>query len=69
MGDFAIIHARTSYTMPDGQQASGRYTDVLGAAKRTLARGVGARFALAYGQAAFIPDAASGHAKYVTRRT
>jgi ketosteroid isomerase-like protein len=28
MGDFAIIHARTSYTMPDGQAASGRYTDV-----------------------------------------
>ena len=28
MGDFAIIHARTSYTTPDGQQASGRYTDV-----------------------------------------
>jgi len=28
MGDFAIIHARTSYTMPDGQQAFGRYTDV-----------------------------------------
>src|SRR3954451_7874034 len=28
MGDFAIIHARTSYTMPGGQQASGRYTDV-----------------------------------------
>src|SRR5215212_6683634 len=28
MGDFAIIHARTSYTMPDGQHASGRYTDV-----------------------------------------
>ena len=27
MGDFAIIHARTSYTTPDGQQASGRYTD------------------------------------------
>ena len=27
MGDFAIIHARTSYTMPDGQQAAGRYTD------------------------------------------
>src|ERR1700682_6224755 len=27
MGEFAIIHARTSYTMPDGQQASGRYTD------------------------------------------
>jgi ketosteroid isomerase-like protein len=28
MGDFAIIHARTSYTMRDGQAASGRYTDV-----------------------------------------
>jgi ketosteroid isomerase-like protein len=27
IGDFAIIHARTRYTTPDGQQASGRYTD------------------------------------------
>jgi len=27
MGDFAIIHASTSYTTADGQQASGRYTD------------------------------------------
>jgi len=27
MGDFAIIHAATSYTMPDGREASGRYTD------------------------------------------
>ena len=27
MDDFAIIHARTSYTTPDGQQAFGRYTD------------------------------------------
>jgi ketosteroid isomerase-like protein len=27
MGDFAIIHGATSYTMPDGQQATGRYTD------------------------------------------
>lgn len=27
MGDFAIIHAATSYTAADGQQASGRYTD------------------------------------------
>ena len=27
MGDFAIIHAATSYTTADGQQASGRYTD------------------------------------------
>ena len=27
MGDFAIIHAATSYTTADGQQATGRYTD------------------------------------------
>ena len=27
MGDFAIIHARTSYTTAAGQPASGRYTD------------------------------------------
>jgi ketosteroid isomerase-like protein len=27
MGDFAIIHGATSYTMPDGQRATGRYTD------------------------------------------
>ena len=27
IGDFAIIHARTSYTTADGQQAHGRYTD------------------------------------------
>ncbi len=27
MDDFAIIHAATSYTTPDGKQASGRYTD------------------------------------------
>jgi ketosteroid isomerase-like protein len=27
MGDFAIIHGRTSYTTTDGQQAFGRYTD------------------------------------------
>jgi ketosteroid isomerase-like protein len=27
LGDFAIIHAATRYTAPDGQQASGRYTD------------------------------------------
>src|SRR3954454_19990982 len=26
LGDFAIIHAATSYTTPDGKQASGRYT-------------------------------------------
>jgi ketosteroid isomerase-like protein len=28
MGDFAIIHAATRYTMPDGTPGSGRYTDV-----------------------------------------
>ena len=27
MGDFAIIHAATSDTTPDGKEASGRYTD------------------------------------------
>ena len=27
LGDFAIIHAATSYTTSDGQQANGRYTD------------------------------------------
>jgi ketosteroid isomerase-like protein len=27
MGDFAIIHAQTRYTMADGAPASGRYTD------------------------------------------
>lgn len=28
LGDVAIIHARTSYTLPDGRQGGGRYTDV-----------------------------------------
>jgi hypothetical protein len=27
MGDFAIIHAATSYATPDEEQARGRYTD------------------------------------------
>ena len=27
MGDFAIIHARTAFTRPDGQLGAGRYTD------------------------------------------
>ena len=27
MGDFAIIHAATRYTTPEGKPASGRYTD------------------------------------------
>jgi ketosteroid isomerase-like protein len=28
MGDFAIVHARTTFTLPDGTHGSGRYTDV-----------------------------------------
>jgi|GEM_PF-4004785 len=28
MDDFAIIHARTGYTKPDGTPVAGRYTDV-----------------------------------------
>ena len=28
LGDVAIIHARTSYATADGEQRSGRYTDV-----------------------------------------
>jgi len=28
MGDFAIIHARTTYTLPDGRPSGGCYTDV-----------------------------------------
>lgn len=27
-GDIAIIHGRTNYSLPDGRQAHGRYTDV-----------------------------------------
>jgi len=27
LGDFAIIHAATRYTTPEGEQAFGRYTD------------------------------------------
>ena len=27
LGEFAIIHARTSYEKPDGARGSGRYTD------------------------------------------
>ena len=30
IGDAAIIHARTSYRMPDGSAGAGRYTDVWG---------------------------------------
>jgi ketosteroid isomerase-like protein len=26
-GDFAIIHARTTFTLPDGRPGAGRYTD------------------------------------------
>jgi len=28
MGDVAIIHARTTYTLPDGREGGGRYTDI-----------------------------------------
>ena len=28
MGDVALIHARTTYTLPDGRDGTGRYTDV-----------------------------------------
>ena len=28
MGDFAIVHARTTFTLPDGRNSEGRYTDV-----------------------------------------
>jgi ketosteroid isomerase-like protein len=28
IGDVAVIHARTSYTLPDGRAAAGRYTDI-----------------------------------------
>jgi ketosteroid isomerase-like protein len=28
MGDVALIHARTTFTLPDGRAGSGRYTDV-----------------------------------------
>ena len=28
MDEFAIVHARTSYTLPDGGHGAGRYTDV-----------------------------------------
>ena len=27
LGDIAIIHARTTYTLPDGREGAGRYTD------------------------------------------
>jgi len=28
LGDFAVIHAKTAYRKPDGQQGAGRYTDI-----------------------------------------
>ena len=28
MGDFAIIHARTTFTLPDSKPGQGRYTDI-----------------------------------------
>ena len=38
MGDFAIIHARTSYTGADGRPLSGRYTDVWARREGSLGR-------------------------------
>ena len=37
MGDFAIIHARTTFTLPDGRPGAGRYTDIWAAPQRPLA--------------------------------
>ena len=42
MGDFAIIHASTSYTMPDGKPAAGPLHRLLGKAERALAGSLGA---------------------------
>lgn len=28
LGEFAIVHGRTTYTKPDGQPGAGRYTDI-----------------------------------------
>jgi ketosteroid isomerase-like protein len=28
LGDVAVIHGRTTYSLPDGREGSGRYTDV-----------------------------------------
>ncbi len=28
MGDVALVHARTTYTLPDGRAGAGRFTDV-----------------------------------------
>ena len=42
IGDFAIIHGRTSYTTADGTAGLWPLYRLLGAAKRPLARGVGA---------------------------
>ena len=46
MGDFAIIHGRTSYTTAGRQAGLWPLYRLLGAAKRPLARGVGACFAV-----------------------
>ena len=42
LGDFAIIHAATSYTTPDGEQAFWALHRLLGPAERPLACGIGA---------------------------
>ena len=46
MGDFAIIHARTSYTTAGRPAGLRPLHRLLGAAERPLARGVGARVAV-----------------------
>ena len=43
MGDFAIIHAATSYTTADGQQAERPLYRLLGEAEWKMAGGVGSR--------------------------
>ena len=37
MGDVAIVHARTTYTLADGRAGMGRYTDVWARQGRWLA--------------------------------
>jgi hypothetical protein len=42
MGHFAIIHAATSYTTPDGGAGARAIHRLLGEAERKMARGIGA---------------------------
>ena len=47
MDDFAIIHAATRYTLPDGTTGCGPLHRLLGTAEREMARGLGACVAVA----------------------